>query len=177
MTRTLLLLLGIFLLTPNSLTTQELSNNESKIKQAALEIIQNQKYCALITVGKSGYPQARTMEALPMEKDFIAWFGTNKNSRKVDDIRNNQVVTVYYADDSGNGYAVLSGFAEIIDDEVEKNKRWLDHWEQFYPDRESTYVLIKVNPTKLEVVSYKHGLTGDSISWRAPHIEFDSVEK
>jgi len=43
-------------------------------------------------------------------------------------------------------------------------------WARFYPDR-SDYLLIKVIPKTLEMVSYQHDLTGDKVTWRAPHIE------
>ena len=165
------LLLIILLGSLASLSAQDTVNDNEKIRVAALEMIHNSRYCALITLDESGQPQARTMEAFAPDTNLVVWFGTNKFSRKVGEINNDPRVTIYYGDDTGNGYVVLTGRAEIVDDPGEKKNRWMEHWDQFYPDKKSTYILIKVIPQKLEVVSYKHGLTGDSISWRAPNIE------
>ena len=153
------------------LNAQNSSEKSELIQEAASEIIQSVKYCVLITLDESGHPQARTMEGFAPEEDFTLWFGTNKNSRKVTEIRNDSRVTVHYADANGNGYVILTGLAELVDDANEKENHWMDHWEQFYPDRESTYILIKVVPKKIEVVSYSHGLTGDTVTWRAPNVE------
>lgn len=161
----------IFLLCIIVLTcrAQDTNVDKDQISVAASEIIGQVKYCALITLDESGHPQARTMEAFPPEENFVIWFGTNKNSRKVAEIKNDPRVTVYYGDPSGSGYVVITGSAILVDDPEEKENRWLDHWEQFYLDRESTYTLIKIIPDRLEVVSYKHGLTGDTVTWRAPY--------
>jgi general stress protein 26 len=153
------------------INAQQADVEESTLVTASREIIRGCSYCAFITVDESGQPQARMMETLPFENIRVAWFGTNKNSRKVREIENNPRVTLFYAAPSGNGYVVLNGTAVIVDDENEKQKHWQEGWDQYYPDREKIFVLIKVNTTSLEVVSYEHGLEGDSVTWRAPNIE------
>ncbi|MCF6342732.1 MAG: pyridoxamine 5'-phosphate oxidase family protein [Bacteroidales bacterium] len=152
---------------------QEAEADKGLIFKAATEIIGHEKYCALITLNETGQPQARMMEPFPPEEDFVIWFGTNKNSRIVAEIKNDPRVTVYYGDAIGTGYVVITGTAILVDDPEEKENHWLEKWESFYPDREATYLLIKVIPQRLEVVSYRHGLTGDSVTWRAPHIVID----
>jgi general stress protein 26 len=153
---------------------QDEEDNSDLIVTAAKELIQETNYCALITLDSTGHPQVRTMEVLPIEEDFTVWFGTNKNSRKVKEVENDPRVTVYYADPSGNGYVVLTGTAVIVDDKKKKEEYWKDDWDQFYPDREKIFILIKVVPDRLEVVSYKHGITGDSITWRAPSVSLST---
>lgn len=153
-----------------NISAQEPASNKDLIAGVAKEIIQETNYCALITLDSTGQPQVRTMEVLPVEENFTAWFGTNKNSRKVNQVKNDPRVTVYYSDPSGNGYVVLTGTAVIVDDKKKKEKYWKEDWDQFYPDREKIFVLLKVTPDRLEVVSYKHGLTGDSVTWRAPSV-------
>jgi len=155
------------------LTGQTEKVTDEFLINAAQEIIQGTETCALITLDSTGQPQVRTMEVLPPEKGFLVWFGTNKNSRKVQQIKNDSRVAVYYADPSGSGYVVLNGNAEIVDDETEKEKHWQEDWDQFYPDRDEIFILIKVNPIRLEVVSYKHNITGDPVTWRAQFVEFE----
>ncbi len=148
---------------------QEPAPDKDLIFKAASDIINRVPYCALITLDETGQPQARTMEPFQPDENLTIWFGTNRKSRKVTEIKNDSRVTVYYGEDSGNGYVVITGKAVLVDDAKEKETRWKEKWSQFYPDR-SNYVLIKVIPETLEVVSYEHGLTGDTITWRAPHV-------
>jgi len=41
-----------------------------------------------------------------------------------------------------------------------------------FSDREKGYLLITVTPEKLEVVSVKKGITGDSSNWSPPTVTF-----
>ncbi len=158
---------------PYSLKAQQTkTNGRNSIIMAAKEIIKSAGYCALITLDGKGLPNARTMDPFPPEGNFVIWFGTNKKSRKVKEIKGNPNVTLYYAEPGGDGYVVIKGTAEIIDDKNEKEKRWKKEWEAFYPDRNKLYVLIKVTPTDMDVLSYKHGIIGDKLTWRIPHLKF-----
>ena len=173
--------LSIFIISffTSSLTgfAQQENGENSSLKSAAIEIITEAKYCTLITVDASGQPQARMMDPFLPENDFVIWLGTNNNSRKVKEIKKNKLATVNYSLSSGEGYVTLTGNAYLVDDSSEKEKRWKDSWEAFYQDKESTYILIKFVPDKLEVVSYKHNLIGDSITWSAPHISLKNSTK
>jgi general stress protein 26 len=139
---------------------------------AARELIAEARYCALITLDASGHPHARAMEPFPPEDDMTIWFGTTRHSRKIQEIRNDARVTLYYADCLGNGYLTIKGSAQIIDDPEEKTKRWNENWETFYPEREKDYILIKVTPKQLDLLSMKDGITGDEKTWRIPSVDF-----
>jgi general stress protein 26 len=139
---------------------------------AAKEIMETTRYCALITLDKSGHPQARTMDPFPPENDMIVWLGTNINSRKVQEINSDSRVTLYYEAPNGTGYVVIQGNAYLVDDPEEVLVYWKEEWDTFYPDKDSTYTLIKVVPKKLEIVDYMHGITSSSKTWKAPQIEF-----
>lgn len=138
----------------------------------AKEIMAATRYCALITLDSSGHPQARTMDPFLPGDDMVVWLGTNLNSRKVDEINNDPRVTLYYEAPEGGGYAVLKGHAYMINDPEKKEAYWKKEWEAFYPDKNSTYSLIKVIPKKLEIIYYKGGISGSSSTWAVPHVEF-----
>ena len=106
-----------------------------------------------------------------MENDFIIWFGTNVKSRKVSEIHNNPKVTVYYESTNSSGYLTVCGIAQIIEDSKEKSRLWKKEWENFFTDKDN-FVLIKVIPYKLEIISYKHGINGDKETWRAVNYKF-----
>jgi len=63
----------------------------------------------LITLDKDGAPRARTMDPFPVEDDFTVWFGTNSNSRKVVQIKNDPRVTPLWLE-------ILSPTHEIYND-------------------------------------------------------------
>jgi general stress protein 26 len=139
---------------------------------AARELMETSRYCALITLDQSGHPQARTMDPFLPDEDMVVWFGTNKNTRKVDEIRNDSRVTLYYEAKDGSGYVVIHGNASMEVGPKEKEQYWKEEWDQFYPDKNSTFTLIKVVPKKLEIISYKHGISGSSKTWAVPHLDF-----
>jgi general stress protein 26 len=116
------------------------------------------------------------MDPFAPEEDMVIWLGTNSKSRKVQEISNDPRVTLYYADPEGGGYVAIAGTARLVDDPEEKARWWKEAWEAYYPNREDTYLLIMVAPEKLEILSYGHGITGDSETWRIPCIEFKASE-
>jgi general stress protein 26 len=138
----------------------------------AREIMKTARYCALITLDSAGRPDARTMDPFPPDEQMIVWLGTNSKSRKVAEIRRNHRVTLYYFDRDAQAYVTISGLARIVSDPKEKAKHWKDEWKNFYPDRERGYLLIAVTPEKLEVISEKKGIIGNSVTWTPPAITF-----
>ena len=148
------------------------SPNRDSLIHAALDIIEATRYCALITTDSSGEIHVRTMDPFTPESEMVIWFGTNKFSRKVAEIKANPEVIIYYAHPQGSGYVVISGKAHIIDDAGEISKRWKEEWTQFYPDREKSYILIKVVPQKMEVINYPLGIGNEPRTWRVPSFNF-----
>ena len=149
------------------------NTGQDSLIAVANEIMKNAHYCALITVDTSGRPQVRLMDPFPPEEDMVVWFGTNSKSRKVRQKRHDSKVALFYFDPDGVGYVTITGTARIVDDEKEKAQRWKEGWEEFYPDRENNYLLIEVTPERLEIISLKHGIIGDSEIWTPPSIEFN----
>jgi len=144
-----------------------------KLISAAKEIISSASTCALITLDKDGKPSVRAMETLPIDHNFIVWFGTNPKSRKVAQIKRDSRVTLYYLDSDGSGYVMIHGVAQIVDDQKEKEKRWKVEWEAFYPNKPEDYLLIKVSPKWMEVISYTYGIVGNPTTWEPPSVLFD----
>jgi len=170
------LIFPIILLMPCQAISQTLEPTDSisnKLINAAKEIMTSAGTCALISVDQEGRPRVRVMDPFPPENDFTIWFGTNPKSRKVDQIQKDPKVTLYYLDKDASGYVMVHGRAQIINDKDEKEKRWKDEWEAFYPNRSEGYILIKVSPEWLEVISYPRGILGDPITWEPPKVSFD----
>jgi general stress protein 26 len=125
---------------------------------AARTIIDSSLCRVLITVGEDGKPYAREMAPFPLEKDWTIWLGTNTGSRKVKQIQNNPDVIVYYYDPKGMSYVSVAGKASLVNDADLKAKYWVDAYSVYFPDRDKDYILIKVIPENMEVVSYKYNI-------------------
>ena len=139
---------------------------------AARKMMETARYCALITLDETGHPDARTMDPFSPDDDMVVWLGTNLNSRKVKQIKNDLRVTLYYQAPNEVGYVIIKGQAYIVDDTLKKQTYWKEEWSRFYSDKKSNYTLIKVVPDKLEIIDYQHGITGDSKTWAVPFVKF-----
>ena len=145
---------------------------KKNLKDIAREVMLSSKNCALITVDSLGVANARAMDPFPPEEDFTVWMATNPKSKKVKEIRTNPKVTLYYFDKNDPAYVTIQGEAILVNDQEAKEKFWKEEWKNFYKDRESNYLLIKFTPSKLNVISEKHNILGDSITWASPEINF-----
>ena len=166
----LLLLTALPSKAPSQEKTKRLS--ETELVAAAREIMAAARYCALITLDRFGRPQARTMDPFPPDEKMVVWLGTNPRSRKVAAIRRHPRVTLYYFDREGQAYVTISGVATLINDPKEKAKKWKEEWRDFYPNRARDYLLIAVTPERLEVVSVKKGIVGDTKTWKPRSVTF-----
>ncbi len=145
--------------------------DRAKVLAAAREIMTAQQFCALITLDETGRPQIRTMNPFPPEEDMAVWMATNTRSRKIEHIRKDPRVSLYYADHGkAADYVAITGKAVLVEDMKEILKRKRDYWDQAFPGLKNL-VLIKVVPERLEVVNYKQGLGGDPATFRATSID------
>ena len=148
--------------------------SKQKLLDTGREIMTRAGVCVLITVDEKCRPDTRLMDPFPPEQDFTVWLGTNPQSNKVRQIEGNPNVDLFYMEKDSYGYVVLHGTAQIVDDPREKELRWKEGWEAFYPDRSTSYLLIRITPVSMEIVSYAHGITGDPVTWQAPTVLFDT---
>jgi general stress protein 26 len=161
----------LMLFTTGSFSQQDV-NKDNQLLKAAREIIADAGTCALITLDEKGSPRVRAMDPFPPEDDFTIWFGTNKESRKVEQIKKDPRVNLYYIESDQSSYVTLFGEAVLVNDPEEKKNHWKKEWEAFYGKDKENYMLIKVTPVWLEVSSAKRGLNGDTASWAPPGVDF-----
>ena len=141
-------------------------------KEIAKEIMIDAKNCALITVDSSGIAYVRTMDPFLPEDNFTVFMATNPKSSKVNQIKNNNKVTLYYFYAKSVSYVTLQGTAKIINEQNIKEKYWKPEWGNFYKNRTTDYILIKFTPIKANIISQKYNILGDSITWETPQIRF-----
>jgi general stress protein 26 len=141
---------------------------------AARAIMHASPRAALITVDAAGRAQARTMDAAPPNDEMVVWLATNPKSRKVDEIRKNPSVTLYYFDPKAPGYVSLLGRARLVDTPEARQRHWQKQWDAFYASR-SDALLIEVVPEQLEVVDVGRGIEGNPETWQPPTVRFEPL--
>ncbi|GAG99038.1 unnamed protein product [marine sediment metagenome] len=88
---------------------KESGNADQRLIEAAKEIMTAAGNCALITLDDEGVPRVRAMDPFAPEDDLTVWFGTNSRSRKVDQIKKDPRVSLYYLDKDASGYVIIHG--------------------------------------------------------------------
>jgi len=175
----ILTILPILLLISINSFSQNVNQKDSarnKLMNAAREIMTTSGTCGLITQDIEGRSRVRVMDPFLPESDFTVWFATNPKSRKVDHIKNDPRVTLYYFDPNAFAYVMIHGIAQLVNDPKEKEERWKDAWKLFYPEKPEGYLLIKVSPEWMEVISYSHSIVGDPSTWKPPIVFFKTKE-
>jgi general stress protein 26 len=150
--------------------------SRAELIAAAREIMVGQQYCALITQNEQGLSQARTVNPFPPEDDMTVWIATSTLTRKVQQMRRDPRVTLYYANHAqATGYVAIIGKAVLVDDRAEMIKRKRAYWDTAFPGFKNL-VLIKVIPEHLDVLNYSRGAQGDPVTWHAPSVEFKKTD-
>ena len=137
-------------------------------------IVDSARCRVLITVDEYGKPHAREMDPFAPEDDMVIWLGTNPQTRKVKQIQNNPNVSVFYYDPKTFSYVSIEGKALLVNDSDQKLKHWKDYWKVYYPDREKDFILIKVIPDRLEVVSFQYNLFWKTVSYMPHSVDFNT---
>ena len=148
-----------------------------EVKNSALKLISESKAAYLTTIDLEGFPITRAMfnlrnkEQFPefseffqnQEDIFTIYISTNTSSTKVEHLKNNPLMCVYFCDaDNFQGF-MLGGSVEFIDDIKLKKNIWLDWWTKYYPKgiEDSDYTLLRLAPKtgryyyKLKQVNFK----------------------
>ena len=148
-----------------------------EVKNSALKLISESNAAYLTTIDLEGFPITRAMfnlrnkEQFPefseffqnQEDIFTIYISTNTASTKVEHLKNNPLMCVYFCDaDNFQGF-MLGGSVEFIDDIKLKKNIWLDWWTKYYPKgiEDSDYTLLRLAPKtgryyyKLKQVNFK----------------------
>ena len=144
--------------------------SKMSLKEIAKELMVHAESAALITVDSLGVTHVRAMDPFLPEDNFTVWMGTNPKSLKVSQIQKNKLVSLYYFDKESAGYITLQGVATIVNTREKKDRYWKKEWKNFYKNTTTDYVLIKFVPNNATIISEKHKVLGDSITWKAQEL-------
>lgn len=141
------------------------------ILNAAREIMTTNS-CTFVSVNENGMPYARVMDPIGPDENFVVWLATSPRTRKVQQLETNPNVVLHYVDKSDNGYVSLYGSAELVRDSMQMKIHWKPEWDRFYRHKATDCILIKVQPTRIEIIDYRHGISGDPVTWQPTVITF-----
>lgn len=140
-----------------------------RILEAARSILAKARYATLVTLDDEGAPQARVVDPFaPEGEGLVVWVATNARSRKVSQLARDGRVTLVYFEPATASAVTLVGTAQLVRDPAEKARRWKPEWAPFYQDthKGDDYLLIRVTPSRLEVVGEAYGMMNDPATWR-----------
>ena len=136
--------------------------DEKEVRKTSLELMESSKAAYLTTIDSEGYPITRAMfnlrnkEQFPelseffseQDNEFVIYISTNTSSSKIDHIRKNPKISVYFCEPEDFKGIMFGGEAETIDDIEIKQKLWLDWWTKYYTKglEDPDYTLLKLNP-------------------------------
>ena len=150
---------------------QTTTRSTANLPSVARRIAKAARYATFVTVDSAGHPQARTVQPLLPDSQWVVWFATNPRTRKVGEIERDPHVALHYFDHITASYVTLTGTARVVRDRATKEAHWDRAWSTFYSDRDTSVVLIEVRTQRLEVVSPVLGVTGDAATWRPPSVQ------
>ncbi len=92
------------------------------------------------------------MRVFPIEDDGIIWMFSMKDSRKVENIKANNKVTVTYLHPESNLYLSVNGEASIVNDNLKVEQLWEESFKAWFPYGKSdpNLCLIKITPEEAE---------------------------
>ncbi|MFX0108175.1 MAG: pyridoxamine 5'-phosphate oxidase family protein [Candidatus Hodarchaeota archaeon] len=136
--------------------------SSEELKKLSLKLIEGAWPAYLTTVDRYGFPQTRAMfnlrnpdrfpKLVPFfeeyKDDFIIIFSTNTSSTKIEDIKKNPKVSVYYCIPEEWQGAMFGGEIEIVDDAKVKKALWHEGWERYYPGGydDPDHTVLKLHP-------------------------------
>jgi general stress protein 26 len=168
MRRTLGVPLLMLFATHATLGAQSAPARKPSLEESARRIVAAVPYPTFITTDLTGRPAARTVQPQAPDSAWTVWFATNPRTRKVREIVRDPRVVLHYFDQTTLSYVALVGRARVVRDRATKDAHWTPAWNAFYPDRDSSVVLIAVTADRLEIVSSTLGISGDAATWRPP---------
>lgn len=142
------------------------------LREAARSIMASDPTPTLVSLDADDHPRARTVQASEPDADFVIWIATKPNTRKVEQLRGDDRVTLHYADDDAGTYVSVMGRATLHDDaETLAAHTFHDAADlaAFWPDYPRDYLLIRVEPAWIEVLGA--GAEADPETWRPPAFE------
>lgn len=123
----------------HTLNAMELDKLKDKIKDIRIAMLTTQE--------QDGDFHSRPMATHDMDADGTMWFFTYDNSHKVDEIRQNERVSVAFSDPGSEVYVSTTGTAQVVKDQAKINELWSEFLKTWFPNgkEDPNIALLKVS--------------------------------
>ena len=95
------------------------------------------RFAMLTTAGPDGTFESRPMATQKTEFDGTLWFLTAVDTRKVEEIADNQNVSLIYADPGNASYITVKGHAQVQLDKQKIHELWNPMYQAWFPEGEN----------------------------------------
>ena len=158
-----------------------MASDPGAVLEAARALMEVDAVVALATVDETGQPRVRSVRAFldPVEpgrpaSGFTVWVLTRLTTRKVDQVRAQPQVTLYFNEDEKGSYATIMGTAVVHTDPSHPGA--MRHYERedvkfFWPDFPRDFVMLEIRPRWLEFIG--PGAADDDYTWRPQAVVFE----
>ena len=159
--------------TGSSLLKTQLAEDQ-KVLSLARQVIATARYGTLVTIDDEGQPRTRIVDPFPPDDEFVIYVATKPVTRKVEQIRGNDKVSLFYFDADGRNSVSVMGRAKLIEDlDLKQQMRRDADSAKIYPDFPDDYLLIKIIPNRVE--GLLPGYRGDRETWVQVGVNFEEA--
>jgi general stress protein 26 len=124
------------------------------------ELIRDIRVCMLTTHTPDAGVRSRPMITARHEFDGELWFFTQADDPKVDEIQQNPVVNLVYAEPREDRYISISGEAQLVRDQQKAELLWTDGLDDWFPsgpsDPSLVLICVHVNEAEYWDANVKH---------------------
>jgi general stress protein 26 len=124
------------------------AKSEKEKLEKLCKIVQSSHTAFMVTRSRQGFLHGRPMATAKVEADcHTLWFAADRNSPKIDELREDSHVCLGYSNASGSEWASVNGNASIVDDRTKIHELYSAPWNNWFdgPD-DPKIILIKVDP-------------------------------
>lgn len=134
----------------------------NEVKKLSVELIENSLVAYFSTIDSEGFPITRALlntrfkERYPefsnfyenLDNKYMVYFSTNTSSSKIEHIKKNPKVSVYFCDPENFKGVMFGGDIEIVEDMAIKREFWLDRSKRYYPKglEDPDYTILRFKP-------------------------------
>jgi general stress protein 26 len=149
------------------------TSDQRAILDAARAIITDDRNAGFVTIDEYGRPRVRTVYTSEPDENMVIWVATRPSTRKVEQIRQNSAVSLYYSDDAALSYVSVMGTATLHDDAAAtiQAKTFFEEarLRKFWPEYPKDFLLIRIQPQWIEVTG--RGIEAHPDTWRPQAVE------
>ena len=163
-----------------------LAEAPEQVLKAARLLMESDENMALVTIDENDQPRIRTVKAFLSDvnpadprSSMTVWVMTRDSTRKIEQIRKNPQVSLYFNDDAKVSYLTVMGIASIHTDPHHPTikamlaRPALDGYaDYFWPDFPKGFVMLEIKPNWIEFMDQEK-LKPHRESWRPQAVVFD----